>query len=242
VGSSTGNLRDFRDKPEGISSAADLLHLPPNQYSVMSLLITPREMAYSALCEAIKTLPEPQRLTQAQLDGTLFELVKEGYLTSFMENGDVVYMVQLRKGKRPSKRDEQRLWNKFDMGLDELDLNLNLPGLERLKTPGGLPGLTRFNLGGRPATPSPRPTTPPPPPPALPPAGIQRFHIPAPTPPAAETPADTTGDSSTDQEDARRKPRLVARPACHPPVYRPPVCRAARYAAPRYARPAYSTT
>jgi hypothetical protein len=212
MGSSTGNLREHPDKPEPLN-AAELSHLPPNQFALLSVLLEPRELSYTALCAAVKALPEAQRLTQSQIDGTLFELVKEGYLTSFMENGDVVYLLQLRPGKRPSKRDEQRLWNKFDLGLDGLDLDVSLPGLEMLKTPGHGAGLNRFNIPGlRNRTPprnTPQPTkkTPAPPRNTVPGPGIQRFNIPglrSSTPPADKPAADTP--PKPDKEDARSDP------------------------------------
>lgn len=219
MGSSTGNIRDLRDKPERISSAAELNHLPPNQYTVMSVLIGPREMAYTTLCETIQALPDNLRLTQSQIDGTLFELVKEGYLTSFMENGDVVYMVQLRAGQRPSKRDEQRLWNKFEMGLDELDIDMNLPGMERLNTPApGTPGPNRFKLPGLRGTPTPPTARPTPQPPSrptpgppvsrpenrLPLPGLQRFNIPGLS--GKTDKSDTESRPPDDKEEARKKP------------------------------------
>jgi hypothetical protein len=150
MGSSTNNAREMREKPEKINRLADLTFLPPNQYTVMNVLAEPRELTYQALCSAIFALPEDKRLTQSEIDSTLYELVKLGYVTSFFENGHLNYMMQLSPNKRPSKRDEQRLWNKFDMGLEALDINLDSLGVERLKTP-SKPGTKRYEIPGVPA-------------------------------------------------------------------------------------------
>jgi hypothetical protein len=151
MGSSTNNAREMREKPDKISRLSDLAHLPPNQYTVMNVLADPRELTYQALCNAVFALPEDKRLTQSELDSTLYELVKLGYVTSFFENGHLNYMMQLSPNQRPSKRDEQRLWNKFDMGLEALDINLDSLGVERLKTP-SKPGTKRYEIPGMPAS------------------------------------------------------------------------------------------
>ncbi len=123
MASSSSNLQDYmqrnKDKANDLS---DIYNLPANQYTIMMLLAGPKEMAYKNLCKAIEDLPENKRLTQSQIDGTLYELIRMGYLTSFMENGDIVYMVQVSEGKPPEKRDEQRLFRKLDFK----DLRRNL--------------------------------------------------------------------------------------------------------------------
>ena len=85
-------------------------------------------MAYKQLCKVVADLPEDERLTQSQLDGTLYELIRMSYLTSFMENGEVIYMLQAEIGKKPPpQRHEQRLHRKLDLG------GLNLDELRNLK-------------------------------------------------------------------------------------------------------------
>jgi hypothetical protein len=160
----------------------------------MVMLAEPREMPYRLLCDKMKNLDEGQRLTQSQVDGALYELVKQGYLSSFMENGDIVYLVQIASASRPSKRDEQRLWNRFEMGLDalEIDLDIELPNINRLKTPGmaNPPGVQRFNIPG--VTDRKHLTTPNPP-------GIQRFNL-----PGSSDKLDTAPSNDDDKEDDRR--------------------------------------
>lgn len=194
MGSSTNNFREHRDNN---NQASDFAQLPASQAAVMQTLTEPREMPYRTLCDKMKNLPEGQRLTQSQVDGALYELVKHGYLSSFMENGDIVYLVQLSANSRPSKRDEQRLWNRFDMGLDALDLDLDieLPNINRLKTPGiaNPPGVQRFNIPG--VTDRKHLTTPIPP-------GSQRFSIPG----ISDTDDNPASDSDDQEDDRRRGP------------------------------------
>lgn len=115
MASSSSNLQDYvtrnKDMAKGLS---DTYNLPANQYTVMSVLSAPKEMPYKKLCKTIEALPEHKRLSQSQIDGTLYELIRLGYLSSFMENGDVVYMVLISDGKLPDKRDEQLIYPKLD--------------------------------------------------------------------------------------------------------------------------------
>lgn len=88
--------------------------LPPSlsteQQTILRVLAEPREMPYQALCAALIALPEEERLSQLQIDEALHGLVSVGYLNSFFENGDVVYLLQ----HNPKlKQDEQRLDSRF---------------------------------------------------------------------------------------------------------------------------------
>mgnify|MGYP002626076189 CR=1 FL=1 len=128
MASSSSNLQDYMQRnKDRAGSLSDIYNLPANQFSIMMILSEPKEMPYKQLCKAIEELPENKRLTQSQIDGTLYELIRMGYLTSFVENGDIVYMVQVSEGKAPEKRDEQRLFRKLDLK------DLNLESLNDLK-------------------------------------------------------------------------------------------------------------
>ena len=125
MASSTNNLKKTYER---INSSTFSHGLPVNQNTVIKLLSEPNEMAYKQLCKVVGELPVEERLTQSQLDGTLYELIRTNYLTSFMENGDVVYMLQVDMGKKPPpQRHEQHLFRKLDLG------SLNLDELRSLK-------------------------------------------------------------------------------------------------------------
>ena len=121
MASSSSNLQDYmRREGKRADGSTDIHSLPVNQNTVLKLLSDPKEMPYKELCKAVEQLTESTRLTQSQLDGTLYELIRMGYLTSFMENGDVVYLLQVELGAAPPPpRHEQRLMRKLDLG----DLN-----------------------------------------------------------------------------------------------------------------------
>ncbi len=129
MASSSSNLENYLHKKfQKVDDSTQSPSLPPNQNTVINLLAEPKEMPYKDLCKAVGELPEDERLTQSQLDGTLYELIRMSYLTSFMENGDVIYMLQAEIGKKPPpQRHEQRLLRKLDLGA------LNLDDLRNLK-------------------------------------------------------------------------------------------------------------
>jgi hypothetical protein len=115
----------------------------------------------------MQTLSAEDRLTQAELDNALFELVRIGHLTSFFEDGDVIYMVQTTATQRPSKRDEQVLWNPLEMGLEGISLR-------RSSSPHAQ-GINRFNISALTVQDQP-PINRRTPTPGI--VGIQRFNIP----------------------------------------------------------------
>lgn len=129
MASSSSNLQDYMQQKGGqVSGSANIQGFPANQRTVIKLLSEPKEMPYKQLCKVVEDLPVDERLTQSQLDGTLYELVRMSYLTSFREKGDVVYMLQVEIGKKPPpQRHEQRLIRKLDLS------ELNLDELRNLK-------------------------------------------------------------------------------------------------------------
>lgn len=124
--SSTGNLKDAKnkDKIQKQLPESELAKLPPNQYAIMKKLLAndPRELPYMEMCSALKT----DGLSQSDIDLALHQLVQNGYVSSFFENGVFMYMVTLDSSGRPSSRDHERLWDNFAFGLDQLDIDLDL--------------------------------------------------------------------------------------------------------------------
>lgn len=113
MGSSTSNLQDFLNRKTGKGiHFDDIYNLPSHQILVMEVLTEAGELAYDDLIAKLTTLPDDKQLSQSQIDGTLYELVRLGYVLSFIEDGVIMYMVQKKK---PQKRDEQRLWDKLDL-------------------------------------------------------------------------------------------------------------------------------
>ncbi len=141
--------------------------LPKPQRILLDFLRAAKEMAYTLLCQSVQALPPEDRLSQTDVDNALFELVRIGHLTSFFEDGDVIYLVQSSGARPPSKRDEQVLWDPMEMGLEGLSLR-------RSSSPHKT-GINRFNIASMTVQepPSVNRRTPTP---GL--AGQQRFNIP----------------------------------------------------------------
>lgn len=70
---------------------ADLLALPPAQRKVMRMVMRHTELSYSALCEALDQLPEPERLNRPDLDAILEWLVERNWLIQIEDNQNVLY-------------------------------------------------------------------------------------------------------------------------------------------------------
>lgn len=141
--------------------------LPKPQRVLLDFLRAAREMPYTVLCQSMQSLASDDQMTQTELDNALFELVRIGHLTSFFEDGDVIYMVQSSGARPPSKRDEQVLWDPLEMGLQ------GVTTLRRSSSPRKT-GINRFTLPSMavqdPANMNRRTPTP-----GL--IGIQRFNI-----------------------------------------------------------------
>jgi hypothetical protein len=162
--SSPNALPDSESRPLPSSHEGGLSR---SQRVLLDYLRAAKEMAYKLLCQSMQTLPSDERLTQAELDNALFELVRIGHLTSFFEDGDVIYMVQTSGARPPSKRDEQVLWNPMEMGLEGISLR-------RSSSPHAQ-GINRFNIAALTVQDQP-PISRRTPTPGI--AGIQRFNIP----------------------------------------------------------------
>src|SRR5579859_401087 len=64
---------------EGLS-VLDLAALPSAQLRVMRVLLRGVELSYEALCDAIDTLPQAERLSRPELDATLGVLIEQQWL------------------------------------------------------------------------------------------------------------------------------------------------------------------
>jgi hypothetical protein len=120
MSSSPNALPDSDSRPP-LPSQSDM-GLSKSQRVLLDVFRAAKEMAYTLLSKSVQTLPTDDRLTQTELDDALFELVRVGYLTSFFEDGDVIYMLQITGTRPPSKHDERVLWDPLEMGLEGVTL------------------------------------------------------------------------------------------------------------------------
>jgi hypothetical protein len=72
------------------------------QRAIIEVLFTPREMPYRELNQ--KVLQTSHAPSQTQFDNAINELIRLGYLMSFIEDGEVYYL--LDADVKPEKRDE----------------------------------------------------------------------------------------------------------------------------------------
>lgn len=82
-----------------------LAELPSHQHMIIEAILPDTEISYQQLNDRVMSLAS--RPTQSQFDKTINELVSHGYLSSFIEDGHVFYL--LDADLSPDKRDEQSL-------------------------------------------------------------------------------------------------------------------------------------
>jgi len=101
---------------EGGISALDLKDLPPGLRKVMRLMLREVELTYPAICEAMETMPEAERLNRSELDQALEQLNKQGWLIKLGEER-ITYKVNLRR--KAGSTLAQGIWNTLDKKIDE---------------------------------------------------------------------------------------------------------------------------
>jgi hypothetical protein len=70
---------------------------------ILEIILPHTELPYSRLCDEAKTKNPP--LINEDFNNALNDLVKMGYLSSFYEDGELLYLVE--KKLTPDKRDEK---------------------------------------------------------------------------------------------------------------------------------------
>jgi len=112
---STPNLHNSRG-PRRLSHISEYDRLPQPLGAIMQALSDTREMAYSALSQALLA----QGFDQASIDGGLHSLVQEGYLESFYDE-ELYYLLRANASGKFSPKTEEGRWDSFRYGLDSLD-------------------------------------------------------------------------------------------------------------------------
>lgn len=84
-----------KNKQGGIT-ALDLADLPPALRKIMRLMLRQIRMGYPQLCAAMDGLPEPERISHADLDRSLETLTAQAWLTRHGQGAKAVYKVNLR--------------------------------------------------------------------------------------------------------------------------------------------------
>jgi DNA-binding transcriptional ArsR family regulator len=112
---STPNLHNPRG-PRRLSHISEYDRLPQPLGAIMKALSDTREMAYSALSQALLA----QGFSQASLDEGLRALLEQGYLETFFD-AELFYTPRVGPDGKFRPRAEEGQWDSFHYGLDSLD-------------------------------------------------------------------------------------------------------------------------
>jgi len=104
-------------RKEGGITVLDLADLPPALRKIMRLMLRQVQMSYPQLLEAIRHMPEDERISQASLDEALDKLSEQAWLIRIGEGERAIYKVNLRR-KAGSKLGES-IWQNLDARLKD---------------------------------------------------------------------------------------------------------------------------
>lgn len=114
--SSSASLQKYPNPKSG-----GLSDLPPTQRTVLEQFAKAQELPYSILCQqVIAILPT---LDQQQIDDALYALMRLGFVASFFEDGEVVYLLQATTFSQLDKRDETAMRRPSSSARRSQDLN-----------------------------------------------------------------------------------------------------------------------
>jgi hypothetical protein len=103
------------DEDTGISPL-DLRDLPPRQRWLMRLMIREVEMPYHSLRDALEDMPSDIRMTPAELDEVLTDLVRQRWLIRYGEE-KVTYEANLRR--KAGSEVAKSIWSTLDSRIAE---------------------------------------------------------------------------------------------------------------------------
>jgi hypothetical protein len=109
-------LGDQNDSGGGISPI-ELAKLPPVQRQLMRLLLRELEMTDVVLHQNIAEMPEDKRPSNADLESSLKELIREGWIIKMGEGDTITYKANIRR-KAPSTL-AKSLWSALDSKIEE---------------------------------------------------------------------------------------------------------------------------
>ncbi len=99
---------------EGGLSMLDLVGLPPAQRTILRLILRQTDISHAELAQALASLPEADRLSQAELDETLDALLQQHFLLRSAGEQDVTFRVNHRRTARSTRR--SNIWEALDSG------------------------------------------------------------------------------------------------------------------------------
>ena len=87
---------DIQKRESGIS-ALEIADLPPSLRKIMRLMLREVVMKYTDLLKAVEAMPAVNRMSKADLDGSLSTLVEQNWLLRSGEGEFVSFRVNLRR-------------------------------------------------------------------------------------------------------------------------------------------------
>ena len=68
-------------------------------------------MSYTNICEALKTLPEAERLSQSKIDETLSAMTSQGLIAKESIEGQVAYKIVTGRRKARTNTLDKEIWD-----------------------------------------------------------------------------------------------------------------------------------
>lgn len=107
---------DDKQKEGGIT-ALDLIDLPPALRKVMRFMLRQVQSPYPELREAMKKMPEDQRLSPGEFDEALKTLSEQAWLVQIGEGEKAIYKVNLRR--KAGSTLASGIWHSLDKKLKD---------------------------------------------------------------------------------------------------------------------------
>ena len=98
-------------------SPIQIASLPPTERKIIRLLLRELEMTHTAILEALRGLPEAERLTHEEVEAALDTLSRERWVIRMGEGDNRKYEPNMRR--RPPSSLGQAVWSRLDSLIDE---------------------------------------------------------------------------------------------------------------------------
>lgn len=110
--------KEIEDKQkDGGITPLDMVDLPPALRKIMRVMLRRVQMSYPELTEAMKSVPEKERLSNDELEEAIATLVEQSWLVKLGEGERAIYKVNLRR--KSGSTLASGIWQALDSKLKE---------------------------------------------------------------------------------------------------------------------------
>jgi len=110
--------KEIEDKQkDGGITPLDMVDLPPALRKIMRVMLRRVQMSYPELTEAMKSVPEKERLSNDELEEAITALVEQSWLMKLGEGERAIYKVNLRR--KSGSTLASGIWQALDSKLKE---------------------------------------------------------------------------------------------------------------------------